>query len=564
MIMRNAPDTPLHRQTYTLPRVLKYECLPIRSIDSFYNTDKNTLERMVETYPDKPWDWESLSMNGAISLSFMLEHAQYPWYWEFVFAFHTHRFIHPHHVEQYATTLRHIYDSLFGNPITSEAKRNLLSATDRTYTFETYLAMNSANVEHILEFITDMSDDTFSNIIMSYGNQYSGHNCLWWNPYLFMDDYVRIIGLVERRARTLLYEKRRLYYTVVHYDHGLSESERFIIRDVRILENIEIAEADYTLRNTLRHIYECLSIHTNICFADVDKHIHKPWFWVCLWSRAVIDWSFVERCMSSRDTVGYVKFVTLSRNKSLPWEFVIEHPDYPWVWTHIISNPCFTLSVLRQLLVCVCSDDDEVEQRPPCLCYIRHSSYIDVCDLKEGYMRLNIGGSVRVPRNALFDNPNFASCFRKIHMNDMVRLFSNIGFKIGSLQPPSYTDYTIQRCVLSSNPAISCDIVRRYANIPWDWTGLCVNPSLSYEFLSENSDRLEWQQLSANHFHLSDSYKEHMRWKNQMIGRLRVQCARRVLYRSVLLPYLEWYYNPTNPRMIDQSRKEFEELKKNF
>ena len=503
----------------------------------------------------------------------MLEHADYPWYWEYIFAFHTHRFIHPHHLPKYEPLLRSIYEQLFATPVISDAKKSLLSATDQTYTFDTYLSMNSTDVEHIIATLQAMSDDTFTNVVMSYGNQYSGHNCLWWNPYLRMDDYVRIIAVIEERARTLLYDKRRIYYTTVYYEHKLSELQPgvFYIRDVYIKEAIDIVEANHTLRNTMRHIYECLTIHTNIRFSDVANHIRKPWFWVCLWSRSVVDWDFVESCIASRDTVGYVKFVSLSRNKSLPWEFVIRHLEYPWIWSHIVSNPCFTMDTLRRSIVCTCGEDSSPNL--PCLCYLRDaSSCVDVATISEGYMQLDIRGmdgrvrQVKVARSSLLDNPNIAPYFRNVRWNDMIRLFSNIGFQVGMLPQRSdrgserFSAYGMQRSVISSNPNISGDIVRRYSHVPWDWAGLSLNPSLSFDFLSENSDRLEWVHLSGNHFHLSDSYKEHRRWKGDLIRALRVRTAKRILLRSVLLPYLEWYYNPSNPRMMERCRGEYEIL----
>jgi hypothetical protein len=58
--------------------------------------------------------------------------------------------------------------------------------------------------------------------------------------------------------------------------------------------------------------------------------------------------------------------------------------------------------------------------------------------------------------------------------------------------------------------------------------------------------------------------KSQRKTKNLGFNTAKTQCVRRVLYQSVLLSYLEWYYNPINPRMRDRFRKEFEELKKNI
>jgi len=559
---------------YYRPSALQYTSLIHHANVSKSQT--NTLQRMVETYPDKPWDWESLSMNEAISLTFMLEHPNYPWLWEFVFAFHTHRFIHPYHVETYGAQLRSIYEQRFANPTMDADKQARLSATDTTYTFDTYLLMNSADIEHVLLKLNEMSDDTFTNVlVMSAGSLYVGYNCLWWNPYFTMSEYSRIIALIDQRLRTLLYEKRRIYYTVATY------TETFNIADVRVMENISVAEANATHTTTMRHIYECLSIHPNIHFADVESDIHKPWFWVCLWSRSVIDWTLVERCMNSRNTREYVKFATLSRNKSLPWEFVVNHLEYPWVWAHVIANQCFTMEHLRTTLgcpSCVCHESNDIG----CLCSVRNSAevWLDVGLISEGYMLLDIRGPngpvcrVRVPKTSLLANPNFAMYFRNVRWNSITQLFSNIGFKVGvlggnvGLLGGNVGDaYNIQhnhgwgRCVLSSNPSVSDEVVRRYADvIQWDWGGLSLNPSLSYAFLAENSDRLHWQLLSKNHFHLCDTYKEHAHWMSQRLERIRVRCARRVLRRSVLIPYLEWYYNPSNPRMKERMRETYEEL----
>lgn len=39
----------------------------------------NILEKLVEKYPEKPWDWEYLSINPNITAEFIEKHINMPW-----------------------------------------------------------------------------------------------------------------------------------------------------------------------------------------------------------------------------------------------------------------------------------------------------------------------------------------------------------------------------------------------------------------------------------------------------------------------------------------------------
>ena len=41
----------------------------------------NTLQKLIEKYPDKDWDWDELSRNPNITLEFIEKHPKKPWNW---------------------------------------------------------------------------------------------------------------------------------------------------------------------------------------------------------------------------------------------------------------------------------------------------------------------------------------------------------------------------------------------------------------------------------------------------------------------------------------------------
>ena len=44
----------------------------------------NTLIRLLEAFPDKPWDWDYISRNPNITMKDILEHHEFPWDWDYI------------------------------------------------------------------------------------------------------------------------------------------------------------------------------------------------------------------------------------------------------------------------------------------------------------------------------------------------------------------------------------------------------------------------------------------------------------------------------------------------
>ena len=42
----------------------------------------NPLERILERYPDKPWDWDSISCNTNLQLEWIVKYPDEDWDWE--------------------------------------------------------------------------------------------------------------------------------------------------------------------------------------------------------------------------------------------------------------------------------------------------------------------------------------------------------------------------------------------------------------------------------------------------------------------------------------------------
>ena len=47
-------------------------------------TEKNELIRILEAFPEKPWNWEKLSRNPNITMEFVSHHLDKPWIWKYL------------------------------------------------------------------------------------------------------------------------------------------------------------------------------------------------------------------------------------------------------------------------------------------------------------------------------------------------------------------------------------------------------------------------------------------------------------------------------------------------
>ena len=44
----------------------------------------NTLEYLLEKYPNKPWDWSYITANSNITIDFIEKHMDKPWDWDWI------------------------------------------------------------------------------------------------------------------------------------------------------------------------------------------------------------------------------------------------------------------------------------------------------------------------------------------------------------------------------------------------------------------------------------------------------------------------------------------------
>src|SRR4051812_45453863 len=64
--------------------IKRLECIRENKSYSIITMEGNELEKLLQKFPEKPWDWKWLSANPNITFDYVRKHPEKPWDWEWL------------------------------------------------------------------------------------------------------------------------------------------------------------------------------------------------------------------------------------------------------------------------------------------------------------------------------------------------------------------------------------------------------------------------------------------------------------------------------------------------
>ncbi len=185
----------------------------------------------------------------------------------------------------------------------------------------------------------------------------------------------------------------------------------------------------------------------------------------------------------------------VSKNKCVSMDFIISHPELPWDYMDVFSNPNFTID-LWDIIGELYSENDNA----PLYTHWVFKSYI------EGHPTLDIDFVLENHTDCNFEADiwNMAST----HIDTKyIDIFPDFPWKYAFvsenrtltqefIENHSNEDWDMDD--LSSNPAVCMGFIRKHPQMNWNWRSISLNINLTFEFVLDNLDKeLNWSAISA-------------------------------------------------------------------
>lgn len=191
----------------------------------------------------------------------------------------------------------------------------------------------------------------------------------------------------------------------------------------------------------------------------------------------------------------------VSRHVSL--EFVEKHPDYPWCWQYILSRASVEFIIKYK------------------------HTWINLMSWGKDHTLRGILGNKRITEDFVYEHIDiFANQLRSEFNYNIKRIISK-RLIVGLIEKNGYSwtfyDYSIafsRHAPLSliietkdefdwnwsiiSEKNCTYEDVKAHPDLPWDWSALSRNQTLTYEDIVANSDKLDWSKVTKNTFAKTD------------------------------------------------------------
>lgn len=333
---------------------------------------------------------------------------------------------------------------------------------------------------------------------------------------------------------------------------------------------------DYPLK---RYDWASLSKHPKITGEMIEKYDNFPWVWYRVFENINIDFNFMMRnkdkyfnflmkkenkeyfeeyfiCDEKDKDKEYEKFVNdyfweqISIHPSITWDFIDEHPEYPWCWLLISINPNVNIDIIKNnpdKPWIMDSIGDFISRNPSTT--IEH--VIKHQDIKWNYGFLSSNKTITIDfvlankdkkfiwsvlsrhPNITFDdimknkdlpwnwelvaiNPNVK--ISNIERHPEIPWSSNPESWEGISLNPNITIKDIKKHIetkkfewyyLSCNPSLTWDIIKENNDLPWDINGLSLNPNITIDIIRKHKSKIikkmpfiSWNMIniSKNHY----------------------------------------------------------------
>ncbi len=198
-----------------------------------------------------------------------------------------------------------------------------------------------------------------------------------------------------------------------------------------------------------------LSSNPNITLEYIDKHPHLPWV-------------FYSIMVNPNLTVDYIEdhpekpwdWTTLSR--ILPVDYIFLHPEKSWSWYNVSGNPTLTMK------------------------HISESPHID-------WDWTQVNGSANLKEEDIKSMPDSRRNWWMLSYNSLVSADVLLPFVDEFLSDNSSSWYFL------SAKIESFDVVFARPELPWNHTGLSLNPILTLPFVFSHPDfQWNWYNISKN------------------------------------------------------------------
>ena len=251
----------------------------------------------------------------------------------------------------------------------------------------------------------------------------------------------------------------------------------------------------------------------------VEEHPEKKWCWFNVSSNSKLTPELLDHIISIGEE-HQLNWYDVSRNPSIPIEYVTDNLHLPWNWDGLICNPNVTMKFI-----------EDHPKLPWNLKFVSENPNITE-EFIESHSEIFWIENLR----DLFDNPNSSISMsfleqkleeewewgKRVFDWDLIMAFAlprcvSMDFVTEHLddnwcwQNISKSQSVTMEYILShpelpwvwrsvsQNPNVTMEYVNTHRELPWDYTGLSANPNLTMEFLEANLNRLwNWSKISKN------------------------------------------------------------------
>ena len=307
---------------------------------------------LVEAFPDKPWNWEILSIHDDLTCAFVERLIDRPW------NFMNLSVIYNVDTEE---KVKQLWALVAKHP---EKPWNVWRLSDHTYVdwefvfahpdwqWNTYaLTQNIPSWAHVMRYL-------------DWPWNWNSLPSAPWFCYSLVEEHPQDVpwdwrGLSEHAPWSFVldhmdlpWDWHQVTYTAVQSDHASNRDfivvfhhpecpwdwdvlTHALLRDFYLLDTVK----EHAFRILKEHIdkpwnFQILSSNVEaLTWAFVEAHADKAWNWKRLSEEHDVLWPFVERHLDKE-----WDWFRLSRSETLTWAFVEKHPELPWDWGNLLSN----------------------------------------------------------------------------------------------------------------------------------------------------------------------------------------------------------------------------------
>lgn len=267
--------------------------------------------------------------------------------------------------------------------------------------------------------------------------------------------------------------------------------------------------------------YYYLSKNPNITWDIVCAHPDKPWNYRQLSANINITWQIVQNHANRPWDYRY-----LSANPNITPDIVQNNPDKPWDYAFLSRNINFALIALQ-----------EIKASGNALNHAWDVKYLLMnpklgntsAEVFDNYMQLKSDIYWLLCRNKLITWEHLIKYPKYSYYMFWISAGKNVTWDIIAANPQEkWNLFQISGNIntnisvindklsalsidgLSNNPNLDLHLLAKWPNLRWNYRWISKNPALTYRFVVDNADKLEWKYVSMNkfnkHYHINKLY----------------------------------------------------------